>query len=637
MPDGRLSFRIVMNLRNIAIVAHVDHGKTTLVDAMLWQSGTFRENQDVGERILDSMDLEREKGITIMAKNTAIIYGDVKINIVDTPGHADFGGEVERTLRMVDGIMLLVDAAEGPLPQTRFVLSKALELGLPPIVVINKIDRQDARASEVLNEVYDLFIDLDATEEQIEFPVIYSVAREGKCTRTPDGELTNLQPLFEMIIEHIPPPSGDPDHPLQILVTNVEPDDYLGPLAIGRVVAGTVRNRQAVTLCRRDGTQTSATVTELFVYKGLGRVSVSSVGPGEIVAMAGMSGIGLGESIAGGETPKPLPTLNVDEPTLSMEFSVNDAPFSGKDGQYVTSRHLRERLLKEARHNLAMRVESTESPDRFLVYGRGELQMAILIEQMRREGYEFSVGMPRVLTRSVEGTTHEPYELALIDAAEEYMGIVVQKLGTRRGVMVKMVNHGSGRVRLEFELPSRGLIGYRTEFLTDTKGTGILTHMFTEYRPWAGDIVHRTTGALVSDRNGHVTGYAMINLQARGQLFVGPTETVYGGMLVGENSRDTDLDVNITKEKKQTNMRAAGSDAYEKIVPPLRLSLEQSIEFIRHDELIEVTPHTLRLRKRHLDQNERKQHAARQAAGSDAGPHESDTGSTDSRGSTTPL
>ena len=627
----------MMNLRNIAIVAHVDHGKTTLVDAMLWQSGTFRENQDVGERILDSMDLEREKGITIMAKNTAIIYGDVKINIVDTPGHADFGGEVERTLRMVDGIMLLVDAAEGPLPQTRFVLSKALELGLPPIVVINKIDRQDARASEVLNEVYDLFIDLDATEEQIEFPVIYSVAREGKCTRTPDGELTNLQPLFEMIIEHIPPPSGDPDHPLQILVTNVEPDDYLGPLAIGRVVAGTVRNRQAVTLCRRDGTQTSATVTELFVYKGLGRVSVSSVGPGEIVAMAGMSGIGLGESIAGGETPKPLPTLNVDEPTLSMEFSVNDAPFSGKDGQYVTSRHLRERLLKEARHNLAMRVESTESPDRFMVYGRGELQMAILIEQMRREGYEFSVGMPRVLTRSVEGTTHEPYELALIDAAEEYMGIVVQKFGTRRGVMVKMVNHGSGRVRLEFEVPSRGLIGYRTEFLTDTKGTGILTHMFTEYRPWAGDIVHRTTGALVSDRNGRVTGYAMINLQARGQLFVAPTETVYGGMLVGENSRDTDLDVNITKEKKQTNMRAAGSDAYEKIVPPLRLSLEQSIEFIRHDELIEVTPHTLRLRKRHLDQNERKQHTARQAAGSDAGPHESDTGSTDSRGSTTPL
>ncbi|MCY4612170.1 MAG: translational GTPase TypA, partial [Nitrospira sp.] len=452
-------------------------------------------------------------------------------------------------------------------------------------------------------------------------PVLYSVAREGKCTRTPDGQLTDLQPLFEMIIEHIPPPSGDPDRPLQILVTNVEPDEYLGPLAIGRVVAGTIRNRQRVTLCWRDGSQTGAAVTELFVYKGLGRVPVSSAGPGEIIALAGMSGIGLGESIAGGEAPKPLPMLNVDEPTLSMEFSVNDSPFSGKDGQYVTSRHLRERLFKEARHNLAMRVEPTESPDRFLVYGRGELQMAILIEQMRREGYEFSVGMPRVLTRSVHGTTHEPYELALIDTAEEYMGIVVQKLGTRRGVMVKMVNHGSGRVRLEFELPSRGLIGYRTEFLTDTKGTGILTHLFTEYRPWAGDIVHRTTGALVADRHGRVTGYAMLNLQARGQLFVGPTDEVYGGMLVGENSRDSDLDVNITKEKKQTNMRAVGSDAYEKIVPPLRLSLEQAIEFIRHDELIEVTPQTLRLRKRHLDQNERKQHAARQTAGADAEAH----------------
>ena len=588
--------------------------------------------------ILDSMDLEREKGITIMAKNTAIIYGDVKINIVDTPGHADFGGEVERTLRMVDGIMLLVDAAEGPLPQTPIRVVQGARAGTAP----DRGDQQDrpsgrTRLGSPERSLRPVHRPWTPPRNRSSFRSSTPSPVKENVLEHPTGSSPNLQPLFEMIIEHIPPPSGDPDHPLQILVTNVEPDDYLGPLAIGRVVAGTVRNRQAVTLCRRDGTQTSATVTELFVYKGLGRVSVSSVGPGEIVAMAGMSGIGLGESIAGGETPKPLPTLNVDEPTLSMEFSVNDAPFSGKDGQYVTSRHLRERLLKEARHNLAMRVESTESPDRFLVYGRGELQMAILIEQMRREGYEFSVGMPRVLTRSVEGTTHEPYELALIDAAEEYMGIVVQKLGTRRGVMVKMVNHGSGRVRLEFELPSRGLIGYRTEFLTDTKGTGILTHMFTEYRPWAGDIVHRTTGALVSDRNGHVTGYAMINLQARGQLFVGPTETVYGGMLVGENSRDTDLDVNITKEKKQTNMRAAGSDAYEKIVPPLRLSLEQSIEFIRHDELIEVTPHTLRLRKRHLDQNERKQHAARQAAGSDAGPHESDTGSTDSRGSTTPL
>ena len=614
--------REAVNLRNIAIIAHVDHGKTTLVDAMLWQSGTFRANQDVRERVLDSMDLEREKGITIMAKNASVTYGGVKINIADTPGHVDFGGEVERTLRMVDGVMLLVDAGEGPMPQTRAVLAKALELRLPPIVVINKIDRQDSRPAVVLNEVYDLFIDLGATEEQIEFPVIYSVARQGRCTPSLGGELTDLRPLFDTIVAHIPPPTGDPGHPLQILVTNVAPDDYRGPLAIGRVVDGTVRNRQAVTLCQRNGVHTPAAVAELFIYEGLGRVPVPLAGPGEIVALAGMTGIGLGESIADGENPKALPTLDVEAPTLSMEFSVNDSPFSGKDGQYVTSRHLRERLLKEARHNLSMRVESTESPDRFMVYGRGELQMAILIEQMRREGCEFSVGMPRVLTRSVEGTTHEPYELALIDAAEEYMGIVVQKLGTRRGVMVKMVNHGSGRVRLEFELPSRGLIGYRTEFLTDTKGTGILTRMFTGYRPWAGDIVHRTTGALVSDRNGRVTGYAMINLQARGQLFVAPTETVYGGMLVGENSRDTDLDVNITKEKKQTNMRAAGSDSYEKIVPPLRLSLEQSIEFIRHDELIEVTPHNLRLRKRHLDQNERKHQAARQAAGSDAGSDE---------------
>ena len=581
---------------------------------MLWQSGTFRENQDVGERVLDSLDLEREKGITIMAKNIAITYGNVKINIVDTPGHVDFGGEVERTLRMVDGIMLLVDAAEGPLPQTRFVLSKALKLGLPPIVVINKIDRQDARPSEVLNEVYDLFIDLDATEDQIEFPVIYSVAREGRCSPEPDGELTDLRPLFEMIIEQIPPPFGNADHGLQILVTNVEPDDYRGPLAIGRVVAGTVRNRQAVTICRRDGNQIAATVTELFVYEGLGRVFVESAGPGDIVALAGMNGIGLGESIAGGETPKPLPTLDVDEPTMSMEFCVNDSPFSGRDGQYVTSRHLRERLLKEAQNNLAMRVEPTESPDRFLMYGRGELQLAILIEQMRRGGYECSVGMPRVLTSSVRGATHEPYELALIDSAEEYMGIVVQKLGKRRGIMRKMVNHGSGRVYLEFDVPSRGLIGYRTEFLTDTKGTGILTHMFTEYRPWAGDIVHRTTGALVADRNGRVTGYAVVNLQERGELFVAPTDEVYGGMLVGENSRDADLDVNITKEKKLTNMRASVSETYEKILPPLRMSLEQAIEFIRQDELIEVTPKSLRLRKRYLNTNERKRQAARQTA-----------------------
>ena len=601
--------REAVNLRNIAIIAHVDHGKTTLVDAMLWQSGTFRANQDVRERVLDSMDLEREKGITIMAKNASVTYGGVKINIADTPGHVDFGGEVERTLRMVDGVMLLVDAAEGPMPQTRAVLAKALELGLPPIVVINKIDRQDARPAEVLNEIYDLFIDLGATEERIEFPVIYSVGRQGRCTPSLGGALTDLRPLFDTIIEHIPPPSGEPSHPLQILVTNVAPDDYRGPLAIGRVVDGTVRNRQAVTLCQRNGVHTPAAVAELFIYEGLGRVPVPSAGPGEIVALAGMTGIGLGESIADGENPKALPTLDVEEPTLSMEFSINDSPFSGKDGRYLTSRHLRARLLKEAEHNLAIRVKSIEYSDRFLVYGRGELQLAVLIEQIRREGYEFSVGMPRVLTRTVEDTVHEPYELAIIETNEAYRGIVVQKLGARRGVMVRMADRGAGRVRLEIEVPSRGLIGYRTEFLTDTKGTGTLTHMFIGYRQWAGDIVHRSTGALVADRRGRVTGYAIFNLQERGELFVGPTEAVYGGMLVGESSRDTDLDVNITKERKLTNIRSSGLKGIEKLTPPVRMSLEQAIEFIRHDELIEVTPCNLRLRKRHLDSNVRKYQA----------------------------
>ncbi len=617
-----------MNLRNIAIVAHVDHGKTTLVDAMLWQSGIFRANQDVRERVLDSMDLEREKGITIMAKNTAVTYtprkretaikghdgshpgGDVKINIVDTPGHADFGGEVERTLRMVDGVMLLVDAAEGPLPQTRAVLLKALELGLPAIVVINKIDRRDARAGEVLDEIYDLFIDLDATEEQIDFPVLYAVAREGKCTTALDADLTDLRPLFETILEHVPPPSGDADHPLQVLVTNVQPDDHLGPLAIGRVVAGTVRHRQAVTVCRRTGARTPATVSKLFVYEGLGRVAVPSAGPGEIIALAGMEGVGLGESIADAEDPQALPPLDVAEPTLSMEFGINDSPLSGRDGKYLTSRHLRERLFDEARNNLALRVETTDSANRFVVYGRGELQLAILIEQMRREGYEFSVGMPRVLTRSVRGAVHEPYELAVMDVAEEYQGVVVRKLGARRAVLARMVTRRSGRVRLEFEVPSRGLIGYRTEFLSDTKGTGILTRMLIGYRPWAGGIVHRATGALVADRGGRVTTYAINNLQSRGELFVGPNETVYQGMLVGESSRGSDLDVNITRERRQTNMRAASANAYEKTVPPRRLSLEQSIEFIREDELIEVTPAQLRLRKRHFDPHERKRQVA---------------------------
>ncbi len=601
-------------IRNIAIVAHVDHGKTTLVDAMLWQSGTFRENQDVAERVMDSMDLEREKGITIMAKNTAVFFDDTKINIVDTPGHADFGGEVERILRMVDGIMLLVDAAEGPLPQTRFVLSKALQLGLPSIVVVNKIDRQDARPLEVLDEIYDLFIDLDATEEQIEFPVLYAVAVEGKCTTDLEEELTDLGPLFDAILSEVPPPKGDPDGPLQVLVTSVQPDNYLGPVAVGRVMQGTLRNKQRVSMCHRDGTAKTAQVTALFEYEGLNRVETDAVSAGDIIAVAGVTGIGLGESLADAEDPQPLAPLHVDEPTLSMEFRINDSPFSGREGQYVTSRNLRDRLTKEMESNLAMRLEETDSADRFLVYGRGELQMAILIEQMRREGYEFAVGMPQVITKEVHGKTHEPYERALIDVPETFMGVVIEKMGTRKGQMTKMVNHGSGRVRLEFELPARGLIGYRTEFLTDTKGTGILTHLFDGYRPWAGAISHRGTGALVADRRGKGTGYAIVSLQERGELFVGPGDEVYEGMIVGENSRDADLDVNITKEKKLTNMRAASADSFEKLNPPRRMSLEESIEFIREDELIEVTPKAVRLRKRHLDPNDRKKHQMRREA-----------------------
>lgn len=594
------------HIRNIAIVAHVDHGKTTLVDAMLWQSGVFRDNQDVRERVMDSMDLEREKGITIMAKNTAVAYGDFKINIVDTPGHADFGGEVERTLRMVDGIMLLVDAAEGPLPQTRFVLTKALELGLPAIVVINKIDRSDARPAEVLDEIYDLFIDLDASDKQVEFPVLFAVAKDGQTKNNLEDEMSDLRPLFDVIVDSVPAPGGSAEDPLQVMVTNVRPDKYLGPLAIGRVMNGTIFVKQNVSICHRDGNSTPAQVTVLFEYEGLDRVEVESAGPGSIIAIAGMQGVGLGESLADADNPQPLEPLHVDEPTMSMEFRINDSPFSGNEGKYVTSRHLRDRLAREVETNMAMRVEETDSADSFLVYGRGELQMAILIEQMRREGYEFAVGMPRVILKEIDGKRHEPYELTLIDVAEEYMGTVVQKLGSRRGIMTKMINHGSGRVRLEFEIPSRGLIGYRTEFMTDTKGTGILTHLFEGYRPWAGEIAHRATGALVSDRRGKVTGYAVVNLQERGELFRGPGERVYGGMLVGENSRDVDLEVNITKEKKQTNMRAAAADSFEKVIPPRRFSLEESIEFIREDELIEVTPKSIRLRKRFLDPNDRK-------------------------------
>jgi GTP-binding protein len=472
--------------------------------------------------------------------------------------------------------------------------------------VINKIDRQDARPEEVLNEIYDLYIDLDAGEDQIEFPVLYAVAKDGMCKTDLDGELSDLRPLFETILNHLPAPVANFDGALQVLVTNVQPDNYLGPLAIGRVMQGTLRNRQPVMLCHRDDTRTRVQVSALFTYEGLQRVEVEEAGPGSIIAIAGVTGIGLGESITDAENPQPLPPLHIDEPTMSMEFRINDSPFSGREGQFVTSRNLRDRLMREAETNLAMRVEATDTPDSFLVFGRGELQMAILIEQMRREGNEFSVGMPQVITQTIDGKIHEPFELALIDVPDTFMGIVVQKLSERRGVMTKMINHGSGRVRLEFEIPSRGLIGYRTEFLTDTKGTGLLTHLFDRFRPWSGTIVHRTSGALVADRPGKVTGYAVLNLQERGQLFVAPTEDVYLGMLVGENSRDSDLDVNITKEKKLTNMRAASADSFEKLVPARRLSLEEAIEFIREDELIEVTPKQFRLRKRDLDPNLRK-------------------------------
>jgi GTP-binding protein len=598
------------NLRDIAIVAHVDHGKTTLVDAMLWQSGTFRDNEDVRERVMDSMDLEREKGITIMAKNTALRYEDCKINVVDTPGHADFGGEVERTLRLVDGIMLLVDAAEGPLPQTRFVVQKALELDLPAVVVLNKIDRADARPDEALDEIYDLFIDLGADAEQIEFPVLYTIATEGQCATEPDGELTNLRPLFDTILDTVPPPSGDPEATLQVLVTSVQRDNYLGPVAVGRVEQGTLRNRQKVSLCHRDGTFETTDVTALFTYEGLQRVEADAAGPGNIVAIAGVEGIGLGESLSTAEDPEPLPPVHVDEPTMSMVFRVNDGPFSGQEGDFVTSRQLRARLLDEARNNLAMRVEETNSANAMQVYGRGELQMAILIEQMRREGYEFCVGMPQVITKTVDGSKHEPYEVAEIDIPEEHMGVVMERLGARKGQMQTMQHQDSGRIRLVFQVPSRGLIGYRSKFLTDTKGTGLLTHRFETFGEWAGEIPHRTTGALVADRQGQTTGYALLNLQDRGEFFVAPGDRVYEGMIVGEHNRPQDLDVNMTKEKKLTNMRAAAGEELERLPPPRRMSLEEAIEFIRADELIEITPEDFRLRKRHRDPKTRRREQA---------------------------
>jgi GTP-binding protein len=588
------------NVRNIAIIAHVDHGKTTLVDAMLWQSGLFRANESVPERIMDSIDLEREKGITIMAKNTAITYRDVHINIVDTPGHADFGSEVERTLTLVDGVLLLVDAAEGPLPQTRFVLKKALEAGLPPIVVINKIDRSDARPAEVLDEVLDLFIDLDATEDQLDFPVLYTNARAGTATRDLKEPGRSLEPLFETILTTVPAPRFDPAIGLQFRGAMLDWDDYVGRLVIGRIVNGRVRQADRVGVVHRDGSVEPAKVTVLYGYEGLKRVEVPEATAGDLVAIAGIDSIEIGETVADIENPVALPLIRIDEPTVAMLFSANVSPFAGREGRFVTSPQLRERLWKEKRVNVGIRVEETDSPDTFRVSGRGELQLAILIEMMRREGFEMEVGKPEIITHREGDQVLEPMEHLVIDVPEEHIGSVTQKIGPRKGLMTKMVNHGTGRVRLEYRIPSRGLIGYRTEFLTDTRGTGLLNHLFDGWDAWQGDIAHRQSGALVADRTGRTTAYAIDHLQARGVMFIAPGDQVYEGMIVGENSRDSDLDVNITKEKKLTNMRSSTADEGVKLTPPRVMNLEQCLEWIREDELLEVTPKSLRLRKRHL-------------------------------------
>ena len=592
-------------IRNIAIIAHVDHGKTTLVDAMLRQAGTFRANEALTERVMDSNELERERGITILAKNTAIQFHDTKINIVDTPGHADFGGEVERALKMVDGVMLLVDASEGPLPQTRYVLSKALEAKLLPILVINKIDRPDARAKEVLDEVYDLFIDLDAAEDQLDFPVLYTNAKLGTASTSLDQPGENLQPLFETIISTIPSAKGDPDGPLQILVTNLDYSDYLGRLAIARVFNGTLRNGEEVNISRRDGSLFKTKITKLFTFNGLKRTDTEVTEVGDIVAIAGVAGITIGETITGIENPAPLPLIVIDEPTIAMQFSVNNSPMAGREGQFVTSRNLRERLDKELLTNVSIRVEDTGSPDSFKVLGRGELQLAILIEMMRREGFELMVGRPEIVTKTVDGKIMEPVEHLTIDVPDAFVGTVIERLGPRRGEMLKMHNHGYGRVRLEFRVPSRGLIGLRNELLTETRGTIVMNALFDGYMPYQGEIPQRPSGALISDRNGATTAYALNGLQDRGVLFVTAGVDVYEGMVIGEHSRDNDLDVNVVREKKLTNMRASSADDAIRLVPFKPMNLEQAIEFIAEDELVEVTPKSLRLRKKILQANRR--------------------------------
>ena len=594
-----------INTRNIAIIAHVDHGKTTLVDAMLRQSGIFRANEEVAERVMDSNELERERGITILAKTTGVRYHGTKINIVDTPGHSDFGGEVERALKIVDGVMLLVDASEGPLPQTRYVLMKALEAKLPPVLVINKIDRPDARIQEVLNEVYDLFIDLDATEDQLDFPVVYTNAKAGIAKLEVNDSSENLQPLFETILRSIPSPQGNAEDILQLLVANLDYSDYLGRLAIGRVFNGTLKYGDEVGIVKLDGSLQKTRITKLYSFEGLKRVDETIGSPGDVLAIAGVEGITIGETVTSVEAPKPLPNIPIDEPTIAMTFTINNSPFAGREGEFVTSRNLRDRLDKELLTNVSIRVEEAGGPEAFKVMGRGELQLAILIEMMRRESYELQVGNPEILTRKIDGVLHEPLELLVIDCPEEFIGVVIEKIGSRKGKMAKMVNHGSGRVRLEFHVPSRGLIGLRGEMLTDTKGTAIMNSLFHGYVEWQGEIEMRPTGSLVADRPGVATSYAIYNLQERGVIFIAPGTEVYEGMIIGENARDSDLDVNIVKEKKLTNMRASTSDEAIRLVPPRILNLEQAIEFIRPDELVEVTPKSIRLRKKVLKANQR--------------------------------
>ena len=593
------------DLRNLAIVAHVDHGKTTLVDALLWQSGAFRENQDVAERVMDSNDLEREKGITILAKNTAVRYGDVTFNIIDTPGHADFGGEVERGLAMVDGVLLLVDASEGPLPQTRFVLRKALAAHLPVILVVNKVDRPDARISEVVDEVYELFIDLEASDHHIEFPIVYANARAGWASLEQGVEGSDLKPLCELILEHIPAPEYEEGHPFQAMVTNLDASPYVGRLAICRVHNGTVRKGQTVAWCKVDGDITRAKIAELYLTDALERVPADEAGPGDIIAVAGFADITIGETLADAEDPRPMPPLTVDEPSLSMTIGINTSPLAGQDGQKLTARQVETRLQQELIGNVSLRVLPTERPDAWEVQGRGELQLAVLVETMRREGFELNVGKPQVVVREIDGKKHEPVELLTIDVPEDYLGVVTQLLALRKGRMEQIINHGTGWVRMDFRVPARGLIGFRTEFMTETRGTGMLHHVFDGWAPWFGELRTRPTGSLVADRRGMSTSYALMNLQERGAMLVGPGVEVYEGMIVGENARADEMDVNPTKEKQLTNHRAAGSDDLVRLVPPRVMSLEQALEFITDDECVEVTPKNVQLRKVELSQTTR--------------------------------